>query len=66
MSGRLWERDLIVIYVSGRLWGLQILTELRVRVGPLKNDLTCERTRGSSGKLSHTYFMCLGGSGNVM
>ena len=40
VSWRLWEAHLYVFYVSGRLRGVQALTTLWPRVGPLKKDLT--------------------------
>ena len=36
VSGRLWEAHLFVFYVSRRLHGAQILTDLTPRVGPLE------------------------------
>ena len=37
----LWEARSVWFYEGLRLWGLQILTNLCGRVGPLKKDLTC-------------------------
>ena len=63
-AGRLCEVQSMVIYMPRRLQGVPLLTNLSPRVGPLKKDLTRERRLGSAGKLNHTYFTCMGGSGS--
>ena len=35
------EAQSVVFYEVLRLWGVQLLTTLRDRVGPRKKDLTC-------------------------
>ena len=56
----LWEVHLFLFYAFGRFWGLQLLTNLRAWVGPLKKDLTRAGGGGRGGSgADHLYLFCV-------